>query len=89
MIDHKCAIYWKDDKPEILFVFDNLDAADKELELHQESTEKQMESWKHEAKAAIDKNELFRGGGVLSLAQLMKRHSAIVSLRASMKHWTR
>ena len=89
MIDHKCAIYWNGDQPEILFVFENLDEADKELERHQLSTEKEMEAWKHEAGAAIEKNELYRGGGVLTLAELMKKHSKITSLRAAMKNWTR
>jgi hypothetical protein len=89
MIDHKCAIYWDGDKPEILFVFDNLDAADKELERHQLSTEEKMESWKNESKAAIEKGELFRGGGILVLSELMRKHSKIVSLRAAMKHWAK
>ncbi len=89
MIDHKCSIYWNGDKPEILFVFENLDEADKELERHQLSTEKKMEAWKHEARAALEKDDPYRGGGVLSLAELMRKHSAIVSLRAAMKHWER
>ncbi len=88
-MDGRCAIQWKDDKPSILWVYDSLEEADKELERQQKAIEVSMEEWKKEAKAAIEKNDLYRGGGVLSLADLMRQHSSIVALRSGMKHYER
>lgn len=83
----QCSIIWLDGKPEIAWVYNSLEEADKELERLQEKTEVEMKSWKTEAASALEKDDLYRGGGILSLAELMKKHSAIVSLRVAMKHW--
>lgn len=87
MIQRKCAIHWNGNKPEILWVYDSLEEADAELQSQEEKINKEMEPWKAEAKAALDKNEPYRGGGVLVLSELMVKRSAISSLRAAMKHW--
>ncbi len=89
MMEGKCAINWKNGQPEILWVYDSLIEADAALELEEQKTETEMNKWKLEASAALDKDELYRGGGVLVLAELMRKHSAIGSLRAGMKHWTK
>ncbi len=91
----KCAIQWEDDKPSILLVYDSLEEAGKALEEKQKKIEHDMEQWKQEARQAIRGalvnddilDWVYRGGGVLALSDLMRKHSAIVSLRAAMKHW--
>ncbi len=43
--------------------------------------------WKKEASNALAKDDIYLGGGVLVLADLMREHSYLTGLRAGMQSW--
>lgn len=58
-----------------------------EYEAEMERTKKAIADWLPEAREAIALGDLWRGGGILMLADLMRRHTACRVKLAAMKYW--